>query len=484
MKLNIAILSVCLFLVSSAFTSPQPTKTVDNTIPTYTEQEVRSRLKAMDLCVPARYNSVVKSYIRTYMVTKRSKASDIIGRTVQYFPIYEKYIKEKGLPDDLKYVSVLESALNPVATSRSNAVGLWQFMAPTARDYDLVINRTVDERRDPHRATKAALTYLEKLHARYGNWALALAAYNGGPGRVNRAIKRGRSKNFWQISKYLPRETRNYVPAFFAAAYLINYYEEHNITPNYPELDLQIVDVAKVYQTITFDEISKLTGIPTYTIETLNPSYQKWIIPGHPLGNYLILPQRVMGAFLQYQKRPDSRQDILYSSTPIPAPATNSNSNFFKTKYIVQSGDNIHSIARLFKCNTHNIKAWNRLYSDYVKEGQELTLFQPIVSIPYEAEAVVKVTKPVVRELKKYNVVNIPTPSLTTLKVNHHKGTRTLASLTNESYVYYRVGRGESLSSIANKFPGVTLDDILEINDISPRRKGPKPGSRIKIKKK
>ena len=175
------------------------------------------------------------------------------------------------MPLDLKFLSVVESALNPMAVSRSGAVGLWQFMPATGREYGLKISRYVDERKDPVKSTLAAIKYLKKQYNRYGNWELALAAYNGGPGRVNRAIKRGRSKNFWRIRKYLPRETRNYVPAYIAATYIANFYHMHDLVPIYPDLELQLTESVKVYETLNFSEIEAITGTPEYIIEILNP---------------------------------------------------------------------------------------------------------------------------------------------------------------------------------------------------------------------
>jgi len=185
------------------------------TNPVYSDQELETQIQQMySEVVPARLNPAVKSYIKTYTVKRRDKTAAMLGRKEMYFSMFEKYAVEQNVPTDLKYLSIVESALNPNAESRSGAVGLWQFMPATGSSLGLKINRDVDERKDPHKSTKAAYKYLNKQYKRYGNWELALAAYNGGPGRVNRAIKRGRSKNFWRIQKYLPKETRNYVPAF------------------------------------------------------------------------------------------------------------------------------------------------------------------------------------------------------------------------------------------------------------------------------
>ncbi len=462
-------------------------------IPTYTEEDIQTRLKSMDLCITPEYSSVVKSYVKTYMVTGRQKARSIIGRTVMYFPIFEKYLKDFGLPSELKCVSVLESALDPHAKSRSKATGLWQFMAPTGREYGLQINSTVDERSDPHRSTKAALTYLRKLHDRYGDWSLALAAYNSGPGTVNRAIKRARSKRFSRVAKYLPRETRNYIPAFFAAAYLVHYYHEHGIEGNYPDLDMQITDMVTVYNRVTFEDIANVTGLSKYTVRDLNPSYKKGIIPASQRGNYVILPERVMGSFIQFLKYPDSRNGMVYSSESINV-YKDPNDHFFKTKYKVLPTDNLQSLANLFRCNAYSIMAWNNLKTDVLYPGQELVMYQPFVSSQYKSEflapaittrepSALKVTT--VPKRKKYSTNSIASIPLSKINVDvlSEKPTRTLKSLSEEHYVFYRVVRGESLVQIAAKFPGVTLEDILTLNDLGNRKRSVKPGSRIKIKR-
>ncbi len=488
MRLNLIFVFIVLLSSVTLISAQQANYYADNyyndIIPTYTEEDIRDRLRELNLCVPARYSSIVKSYVRTYSVTSRDKAKRILGSSVQFFPIFEQYINEKNLPQDLKYLPVVESALNPHAVSSANAVGLWQFMAATAREYGLEINGTVDERKDPHRSTQAALTFLQTLYNRYGDWALALAAYNGGPGRVNRAIKRGRSKNFWTISKYLPKETRNYVPAFIAAAYLMNHYHYHNLEANYPDLDMQMTDVARVYKTISFHDISAITGLPTYTIAALNPSYNKQIIPGSMMGNYLILPKRVMGSFLQYQRLPDGSARNFSRSLDLSSPSRHPNDHFFKSKYVVGEGEDIYQVARIFKCNAHNIKAWNGLYTMYVRPGQELTIYQPYVSADY-GDPVISTPKKVVKPkvvLKKYNTVSIPGPSLNKVDTEQ-KARRTLTSLTSESFLYHRLTKGQSLIEVANKFPGVTLEDILSLNDLSQKKRMPKPGTRIKIKR-
>jgi len=458
-------------------------------VPSYTDEEIERRLTSLALCIKPHYNSTFKSYVKTYMMSKRAKARHIVGRTTMYFPIFEKYLAEENMPQDLKYVSVLESALNPHALSRSKAGGLWQFMPATGKEYGLAINSVVDERSDPHRSTKAALKYLKRLHKKYGDWALAIAAYNGGPGRVNTAIKRGRSKNFWRIQKYLPRETRNYVSAFFGAAYLINYYTAHNIEPDYPSLDMQLTDVVKVYNQTSFQKISEITGIPTHVIASLNPSYKRAYVPTSYQGNYLILPQRVIGTFIQYQQYPDTR-----TASAVPVTNTSNENNFFKTSYVVNAGENISMIAGIFNCTKYHLMAWNKITQPFVSQGQELTVFQPVVSAsipgkPYMASidgsnataSVNTISQPTLRKHSTESIAILDIKKVVRGK-SIAEGARTLESLSREPFTYHRIRRGESLSDIADLYPGVTIDDIMKINEFSRKKNLPKPGSRIKIK--
>ncbi len=445
--------------------------TTDNTIPLYTDEDIRMRLRNIASCVIPRYTDVVKGYIRTYTIKNREKTERMLGKAVMYFPIYQKYAKEYGLPDALKYLSVTESALDPVAISSAKAVGLWQFMKLTGREYGLRIDETVDERRDPHLSTDAAMRYLQRQYKRFGNWPLAIAAYNSGGGNVSKAVRRGRSKNFWKIRKYLPKETRNYVPAYIAAAYLLQNYEQHNLNPVYPEMDLQLTDAVKVYDNLDFNQIAAMTGLSITTIRALNPSYKRDFIPSSTKGSYLILPKRVVNDFNINFRRPDSRM-----VNQKPSSRRNTGAPLYtKSYYTVQEGDNLPFLAELFNCEPFHLKVWNDLKTDYVAPGRELLLFLPAYnnnSVTVE-EGYTTTSNKVVPKL----------PVLVSKEVLSLQG----SAITNDkkeaqpkSYLYHTIQRNESLKAISIKYR-VPIPILLEINGIH-EGKLPKPGNRIKVK--
>ncbi|MEM8908721.1 MAG: transglycosylase SLT domain-containing protein, partial [Bacteroidota bacterium] len=461
-------------------------------IPTYTDQELIERLRKINSAISIpRLTPAVKSYIRTYTVKKRDRTEAMLGRASIYFPIFESYLQETRMPDDLKYLSVVESALDPTARSRSGAVGLWQFMAPTGRENGLKINSALDERKDPHKATKAALKYLLKQYRRYGNWELALAAYNGGPGRVNRAIKRGRSKNFWRIQRYLPRETRNYVPAFIAATYILNYYHLHNLTPVYPSADLQITQRIKIYDRLSFHEIANVTGTPMDIIVTLNPSYKRKYIPANRRGNNLILPQNHMYSMLSYLGRPDSEIQLLNAST-IPAPMVNQEweSRHLKTTYTVQSHDNLEYIASLFACTVQDLRNWNRLRQNYVTLGQELIIYVPK---PKNLDFYTPIAPLPSLEMAPFPHVIVDHRLVSSQGSNRSKTTRTQRKFipqydsdkanNRDHYLYHTLKRNETLLEVAEQYSGVGLSDILQLNQVD-HLYHLKPGTLIRVKKK
>ena len=347
----------------------------------FNSDEIRPRFEAMDCMITPRYTSEVESYIKRYLAYNGSQASRVMARASVYFPIYERYLKEHGLPQDLKYLSIVESALNPNAVSPVGAKGLWQFMSQTGRNYDLTIDKNVDERSCPYNSTEAAMQYLAKQFERFGNWELAIASYNCGPGTIMKAMKRGRSDNYWTISKYLPRETRNFVPAFLGAAYVANFYHMHDIEPEYPSLDLQVTEALKVYERLDFTTIAAITGLPLEIVAEMNPAYKKDFIPENEAGYDLILPRRVSSAMVEYleARRPDNSRNI--EIPPIPDVMDTADYNpdelYFYSTYVVAEGDKLGDLADIFNVAPYNLKVWNKLTTYQLKKGQELTIWFP-----------------------------------------------------------------------------------------------------------
>ena len=256
------------------------------------DETIENRIYSLGSSVDVQYNSEVKRRIKQYTVNQRDMSEVLLGRSAVYFPVFEDIFIEKGLPQDLKYLSVVESGLRPKATSKSGAAGLWQFMRPTGRMMGLKINRTIDERRDVEKSTEAAADYLLHLYERFDDWTLAIAAYNCGPGNLRKAIRKsGGKRNFWEIKKYLPKETREYVPKFIAISYVMNYYYEHDLIPELPNEHLINTSSAKVFEKINLKKLSKELDIELSVMKTLNPSYIRNFIPKSEEGIYnLVLP--------------------------------------------------------------------------------------------------------------------------------------------------------------------------------------------------
>ncbi len=455
-----------------------------NHIPTYTEEELRLRIKQMtSAVVPPRFTSVVKGYIDTYTIKRRDKTEAMLGRRMIYFPMFEKYLAEHGLPQDLKYLSIVESALNPDALSRSGAAGLWQFMPPTGRSQGLKISSYVDERKDPHKSTEAALRYLAKQYKRFGSWELALAAYNGGPGRVSRAIKRGRSKNFWRITRYLPRETRNYVPAFIAATYIGHYHHLHGLYPTTPGHMMVNTAMAKVYDEVSFAQLSEITGTPYHIVAALNPSYKRSVILRSSSGNNLVLPKAAMAAYLNHVGRPDHKLNQLVAQY-ISAP-NNSMETAEKavTSHQVKPEENIEGLAHKYNCSIDEIKHWNKLTGNNIRPGQYLMLFldkYPTKLIPYQPMVGVP-TLACYANCNCSELATVKTAPIPQIKMSG-KFSNTKAK-GQGNYVYHKMKRRESLKDVARKYKNVTLESIMELNNFNHQSRI-KPGMKIKIRKK
>ena len=299
------------------------------------DAEYIRRLKAIPSSIELPYNQVVRSYIDRYVKRNRTLVEQMLGMSLYYMPIFEQALEKEGLPLELKYIPVIESAMNPNAVSPAGAAGLWQFMLGTARGVGLEVNSLVDERRDPYRSSEKAAAYFKQLHDIYGDWSLAIAAYNCGPGNVNKAIRRASNPerpDFWEIYNYLPRETRGYVPAFIAANYIMTYFKEHNISPSLAKKPL-IVDTVSVNRRIHFRQISQVLNIPIEEIRILNPQYRHDVIPGNTHPYSLALPSQQVYSFIMVEDSIAQFRNDLYANRDVVEPGTSSSNYANASEY-------------------------------------------------------------------------------------------------------------------------------------------------------
>ncbi len=428
------------------------------------------RLEAMVSPFEFSYNDKVKAYIRLYTQRRREQVEVMLGLAEYYFPIFETELDARGLPLELKYLPVIESALNPRALSRAGASGLWQFMYYTGKRYGLQVDSYTDERRDPVKSTRAAVSHLSDLYDIYGDWKLVIAAYNCGAGNVNRAIRRsGGKRDFWEIYYRLPRETRGYVPAFIAAAYTMTYNLEHSLIPRPVELPMA-TDTVMVSQPLHFSQVADVLNVPIEVIRDMNPQYRLDIIPAktksYPLR--LAFDQSTLFASFEdsvfgFQREkyfPDNQLVVKPQLTQYPTAVPAGKD---KVYYTVKSGDAIGLIAEWFDVYTSDLRYWNNIRHNLIKVGQKLVIYVP----KGKADHYERIAR------AKSGRSSVASPA-----------DMVAASGGNDAdFIYHTVGNGDSVWSIAREYPDVTDRDILRLNNISDSRKI-KPGQRLKIKPK
>lgn len=419
------------------------------------------------------FNDKVKAHIAVYTERKRDVTAQILGLTDYYFPIFEAELDKAGLPIELKYMPVIESALKPRAFSRAGASGLWQFVYYTGKQYKLNVNSYVDERRDPHKSTVAAIQYLSDLYDIYNDWYLVIAAYNCGPGNVNKAIRRsGGKRDYWDIYYRLPRETRGYVPAFIAAMYALNYYKEYNITPVVSDMPMH-TDTLIIQEPLHFSQVSSVLNVPVEVLKTLNPQYRRDVIPGGSKSYTLTIPVNVTGRFVTLQDSIFNYNDDVYFSKKRETVDPTSSAGYVpssiagKTKlyYTVRSGDNLGFISEWYDVRISDLRYWNNIYRNLIRVGQRLVVFVPTSRID------------------KYENINKMTFAQKQGKATFTASKSVSGNQSNDSdYVYYRVRSGDNLWVIARKFPGISSDDIKRLNNLSSNSIS--PGQMLKIKPK
>lgn len=419
----------------------------------------QQRLERLPRVISLPYNKVVRDCIDLYADRKRDLVRYMLGMADFYFPLIEQVLDEYGLPIELKYLAVVESALNPVALSRVGACGLWQFMLPTGKSYGLEINSLVDERRDPVKATRAACKYFKDMYAIYGDWNLVLASYNCGPGNVNKAIRRsGGKKDFWDIFPFLPKETRSYVPLFIAANYVMNYYCDHNLCPMQTSLPLA-TDTVMVNNALHFQQVSDMLHIDVETLRALNPQYKRDIIPGNTEPSVLKLPAAATYAFVD-------KEDTVYThrieellancitpedgSGSLPKSATKE-----KITHVVSNGENLYTVANRYGVTAKDIRTWNSLKSNRVPKGKRLKVYIDNGGVAFAASAT--------KEKKEEPVA----------------AAKVSVAAEKNGFISYKVKSGDSLYTISKKYPGVTAIALQKANGLS--GSAIRPGQVLKI---
>ncbi|HEY9045336.1 MAG TPA: LysM peptidoglycan-binding domain-containing protein [Ohtaekwangia sp.] len=396
---------------------------------------IQDRLACIEKNIPLHYNDRIHAFINYFTVKDREYTKMIMRRKNLYFPIFEKYLAKYGLPDELKYLSIIESGLNPRAISRARAVGLWQFMSATGKYYGLHNDWFIDERMDPEKSTESACRYLRDLHNMFNDWELALAAYNTGPGNVKRAIRKsGYKRSFWEIYSHLPRETRSYVPQFVAITYAMNYLDEHNFYDEGEEM-LVTSDTIHVKNYLHFETFAGLTNACLEDLQRLNPSIQHNALPQTSKLYTLYVPKESKEILLL------NRASILDSASKIGknelmALAKNSEGSTYgrdRIVYKVRNGDVLGSIAMRHGVRVNDLKKWNNLRGNTIRIGQRLNIWQ---------------------------------------RGSRSSSTAVMASAQTSSPVpvpdskTYTVQPGDTLWHISRKFEGLTVEKIKTMNNL------------------
>lgn len=338
---------------------------------------LKERLEHLNTKTPfhIEYNPHLEQIIKNYLRQRKGSFSNLLEKARYYFPIFEEQLSKYNLPLEIKYLAIVESALRPRAVSRVGATGLWQFMFQTGKQFNLNVSSYVDERSDTYRATEAACQYISSLYNTFGDWDLALAAYNSGPGNVSKAIRRANgSTNYWNIRHYLPYETAGYLPAFYATLYIFEYGKEHNIKAKSSALAKFETDTVQIKRQLTFKQINKAIGINIKTLQFLNPQYKLDIIPYIEGRNYTLeLPIKYIGKFLDkeaqiyaFAKEEDAKRE-----KPLPKYFEQNN----RIRYRVKKGDYLGKIAKKYGVSISRIKRWNNLRSTRLRIGQRLIIY-------------------------------------------------------------------------------------------------------------
>ena len=436
--------------------------------------EVRARLATMTSIIGKHDHPVTESYIQSYVLRQREKAETILGRLPTYFPLFERELRRAGLPDDLKYLAVVESALDPTARSRSGAGGLWQFMPGTAEMFDLTVNNTIDERSDVEKSTRAAVKFLKDEYARFGDWALVLAAYNAGPGRVRRAMRRSGSRDFWTLRRYLPRETRNYVPAFVAAMYLHEYGHAHGVRPATPSLDEQLVTAVPTPFGASLLEVAQATELSLDLIEALNPHCRAGFVPAGR-GATCRVPSRTAASLTSYLRwrveggAPELVAEV--QSRAVTSGLIPRNDHLYTERSVVlPAGESTRRFAEAQGVSVHHLELWNGRLPARSPEARSLTVFEPrfVPATPFAERPKLRLDRVATRRPTKFYVA----PPRVPRAIAHELPNATV-----------RLGAYESLLEAWQPYSATTSwSQFVQWNGLDAGSL-PKPGAELRIRK-
>jgi len=473
-------------------------------VPDYPDSVYEKRIEALNLETPIEltYNKTVKNFILLYADKKRELTAKILGLSEIYFPMIEEQLDKYDIPLEIKYLAVVESALNPTAGSRAGAKGLWQFMYGTGKVYGLKVTSLVDDRFDPYKATIAACEHLSDLYDIYGDWSLALAAYNSGAGNVNRAIRRaGGTKNYWAVWPFLPRETRGYVPAFIAVNYIMNYASEHNIYPMRPDMFFYDIDTVTVRDVLAFDQLNEMMGVPMDQLKFLNPQYKKGIIPATAGKPYILrLPRQYVDDYLNNEKALyayKTRKGIEHDKLMAEVKKARD-----RNIHIVRSGESLGLIAKRYHVYVSQLKRWNHLRSNTIYPGQRLVVYgagsseyyrkssAPVVRSSEKSAHIVKSGenlgmiakkyKCTVTDLKEWNNLRSSVIHPNQKLIVYKPAEKPKSTIKQGKYLYHVVRKGDTLWDIAKEYDGVTVEQIKRLNNLRNSNRI-KPGQKIKI---
>lgn len=406
------------------------------------------RLKEMNSFITLPYNDIVRGYLIHYSEKMKSGMKRIIGLSSYYMPIFQETFDRHGLPEELKAMAIIESALNPTAVSRAGAKGMWQFMYNTAKIYGLHIDSFVDERLDPVKSADAAARYLKDAYKIFGDWNLAIASYNCGAGNVQKAIKRAGSRQFWDIWPFLPRETRGYVPAFVGALYAMKYHKEHGIEALAAPMPVH-TDTFKIRKMVHLKQVSELTGAPLEELQSLNPQYRHNIIPGNDREYILRIPYKFTDAFIAHEDSLHRHKDSIYFN-PLTIKKIKDGGDGQRIVYRVKSGDYLGKIATRHRVTVTQIKKWNGLKSNNISIGQRLIIYSG------RAGAVASSSSS-----------------------GNSSGPKVNTAAAAKGHTLYKVKEGDSFYLIAKNYPGVSAQNIMDYNGLS--SSSLRPGTTIKI---